>query len=96
MKDIYVPSPIDTDDVVLPEELMHLVEQMSRNVHEVWARGRLDQGWKYGEVRDDVLKTHPCLVDYDRLPEEEKDYDRRTALGTLKLIMKLGFEITAK
>ena len=27
-------------------------------------------------------------------PEEEKEYDRNTSIGTLKLIMKLGFKIS--
>ena len=30
---------------------------------------------------------------YEELPEEEKAYDRNTSIGTLKLIMKLGFKI---
>ena len=37
---------------------------------------------------------HPCLVAYEDLPEEEKVYDRNTSVETLKLILKLGFEIT--
>ena len=41
-----------------------------------------------------ALKTHPCLVPYEDLPEVEKAYDRDTAVGTLKLICKLGFKIT--
>ena len=90
----YVPQPIDTSDVKLPEELEQLVEQMSKNVHEVWAETRIKQGWKYGEQRNDELKTHPCLVPYEELPEEEKEYDRNTSIGTLKLIMKLGFKIS--
>ena len=89
----YIPQPIDTTDVKLPEELEQLVEQMSKNVHEVWAEARIKQGWTYGEQRNDELKTHPCLVPYDELPEEEKEYDRNTSIGTLKLIMKLGFKI---
>lgn len=92
-KKMYTPQPIDTNDVKLPEELGQLVEQMSKNVHEVWAATRIQQGWTYGEQRNDELKTHPCLVPYEELPEEEKEYDRNTALGTLKLIMKLGFKI---
>lgn len=40
-----------------------------------------------------VAKTHPCLVPYEDLPEEEREYDRNTSVGTLKLIMKLGFTI---
>jgi ryanodine receptor 2 len=93
-KQTYTPQPIDTTDVMLPVELENLVEQMSKNVHEVWAETRIRQGWTYGEQRNDVLKTHPCLVPYEELPEEEKEYDRNTSIGTLKLIMKLGFRIS--
>ena len=93
-KQMYTPQPIDTNDVVLPEELEQLVEEMSKNVHEVWAETRIKQGWTYGEQRNDELKTHPCLVPYEDLPEEEKEYDRNTSIGTLKLIMKLGFKIS--
>jgi len=89
----YIPQPIDTHDIKLPEELEMLVEQMSKNVHEVWAETRISQGWIYGEQRNDELKTHPCLIPYEELPEEEREYDRNTAIGTLKLIMKLGFKI---
>ena len=93
MKNSYVPQPVDTSDIQLPEELNALVEQMAKNVHDVWAQSRIEQGWTYGEERSDVLKQLPCLVPYDELPEVEKAYDRDTALGTLKLIRKLGFKI---
>ncbi|MBQ9678636.1 MAG: Ryanodine receptor Ryr [Prevotella sp.] len=89
----HAPQPIDTSDVKLPEQLEDLVEEMSKNVHEVWAETRIRQGWKYGVQRNDELKTHPCLVPYEELTEEEREYDRNTAIGTLKLIMKLGFKI---
>ena len=87
------PKPIDTSAVSLPVELEPLVEQMAKNVHEVWAQKRIEEGWKYGEKRDDELRLHPCLVSYEQLPEIEKEYDRSTALETLKLIIKLGFTI---
>lgn len=90
---MYYPHPLDTTDIRLPESLNELMEQLARNVHEVWAAGRLADGWKWGEVRDDEQKLHPCLVSYDELPENEKDYDRRTALATLKTIVKLGYTI---
>lgn len=89
----YIPQPVDTSDISLPEEMEQLVEQVAKNVHEVWAQTRLSQGWVYGPNRDDRLKTHPCLVPYEELPDAEKQYDRNTAVGTLKLIMKLGFGI---
>ena len=90
----YTPQPIDTTDVTLDERLTALIEQMAKNVHEVWAQNRISQGWKYGPRRDDALKTHPCLVPYEELSEVEKQYDRDTAIGTLKLILKLGFHIS--
>lgn len=93
-KSNYIPQPIDTSDVKLPEELEQLVEEMSKNVHEVWSETRIKQGWSYGEQRNDELKTHPCLVPYEELPEEEKEYDRNTSIGTLKLILKKGFKIS--
>ncbi|MBQ2363762.1 MAG: Ryanodine receptor Ryr [Bacteroidaceae bacterium] len=94
MKKNYVPQPMDTSDIQLTEELNVLVEQMAKNVHEVWAQSRMEKGWTYGEERNDTLKHHPCLVPYEELPEVEKAYDRDTALGTLKLICKLGFKIS--
>lgn len=93
MKKNYVPHPLDTSDIQLPNELNILIEQMAKNVHDVWARSRVEQGWTYGEERSDVLRQHPCLIPYEELPEVEKAYDRNTALETLKLICKLGFKI---
>ncbi|MBR5813921.1 MAG: Ryanodine receptor Ryr [Bacteroidaceae bacterium] len=94
MKADYVPQPVDTASIQLPEELNVLVEHMAKNVHEVWAEGRMKEGWSYGPERSDSLKQNPCLVPYEELTDEEKEYDRSTALETLKLIMKLGFRIT--
>ena len=90
----YKPKPIDTKDIVLPTELNNLIEEMSKNVHEVWAATRISQGWAYGEERNDAEKKHPCLVPYEELSEEEKEYDRNTSIETIKLILKLGFKIT--
>lgn len=89
----YKPVPIDTSDVILPEELLTLTEKIAKNVHDVWAIGRMAEGWTYGPVKDIEKKQTPQMVTYDELPEEEKEYDRKTALETLKLIVKLGYEI---
>ena len=89
----YTPQPIDTNDVVLPKELNELAEMIAKNVHEVWSAGRMKDGWTYGKERNDAEKKHPCLVPYEDLTETEKEYDRNTSQETLKLIMKLGFNI---
>ena len=89
----YSPSPIDTSEINLPDDLKPLMEEVAKNVHEVWAIARIRDGWVYGEERNTEMKTTPCLIPYENLPEEEKQYDRNTAMETLKLIMKLGYTI---
>jgi len=89
----YRPRPIDTDSVTLPEELMSLVERLAQSNHDVWALGRRQQGWQYGSERNDALKTHPGLVHYAALSEDEKSFDRNTVLETLKAVIALGYRI---
>lgn len=90
---MYNPNPIDTSTINLPTDLLELTEKIAENVHEVWSQNRIKDGWKYGEVRNDARKETPCLIPYNELPESEKEYDRNTALETLKLIIKLGYDI---
>ena len=90
---MYKPTPADTGKITLPPELIELTEKIAENVHDVWAQGRIKDGWTYGPVRDDDKKQTPCLVPYSELSETEKEYDRNTALETIKLILSLGYEI---
>jgi len=90
---MYKPKPIDTSNITLDEELLNLRELIAKNVHDVWAAGRIKEGWIYGEVKDPNKKTTPLLIPYEDLPESEKEYDRNTAYETLKVIIKLGYKI---
>lgn len=90
----YIPNPIDTSDVILSPDIEALCERLAENTHDVWASGRIAQGWTYGDYRDDAEKKTPCLVPYSSLSESEKAYDRNTALETLKLIVKFGYCIS--
>lgn len=89
----FTPTPMDTSDVVLSQEILSLGETIAKNVHDVWSQNRIKEGWTYGSERNDALKQTPCLVPYEQLPEEEKAYDCNTALYALKLICKLGYKI---
>lgn len=91
--DDYIPNPLDLSAVEMPDGLNELVESLAKNVHEVWAAGRIADGWKYGPVRDELKKEHPCLIPYEKLSEEEKDYDRATALSTVRFIIDSGYTI---
>ena len=68
---MYDPKPIDTSDVTLPEELLALTERIAENTHDIWAAGRIAEGWTYGDVKDSLKKTTPLLVPYGELPESE-------------------------
>ena len=89
----YDPRPLDTSSIEIEPSLNALVEALAENVHDTWARGRMDQGWTYGPARDDAAKKHPCLVPYADLPESERDYDRNTAKATIKMILLSGYRI---
>jgi len=43
--------------------------------HDSWREKKVRDGWIFGEVKDAEKKTHPCLVDFCDLPEEQKAKD---------------------
>jgi hypothetical protein len=76
--------------------ITEILETLARNVHNQWMAGRVSGGWKLGPQRDDEKKEHPSLIPYEKLPEEEKDYDRQTVLTTIQCLLENGFEIRKK
>jgi RyR domain-containing protein len=89
----YRPQPIETSNVTLPESVIELIDILARNTHDIWARQRIAEGWRYGRHRDDSTKHHPGLVPYEELTDSEKQYDRNTAIETLKTMSVLGYTI---
>ena len=61
-------------------------EVTDEEVHMKWMTDKLNDGWKYGEVKDPEAKTHPCLKPYDQLPDDQrlKDSLFRTTVLMLK------------
>lgn len=47
----------------------------SRELHESWCEFKTKDGWVYGPEKDAEKNTHPCLVDYDELPLEQRVKD---------------------
>jgi len=47
----------------------------SEDMHNEWVIHKVEDGWEYGEVKDPEAKTHPCLVAYSELPEEQRVKD---------------------
>lgn len=43
--------------------------------HSNWCMNKVEEGWVYGEVKDPVAKTHPCMLPYNDLPEFQRKKD---------------------
>jgi len=89
----YNPKSLDLN-IEINKELEEIVEKMAAQVHDTWAAGRKEEGWVYGPTKNSELKTTPCMIPYEFLSEEEKSYDRNTALTTIKTLLALGFKIS--
>ena len=89
----YDPKPIDTSAIKLSDDLLELTEKLAENAHDNWAKRRMSEGWTWGRQRDDKSKKHPDLIPYEDLTESEKEYDRKTAMETIKAIIALGYRI---
>lgn len=89
----YHPQPIIVRPEQLPQALQPALESIARQVHDVWAAGRMGEGWTYAPHLDEEKKTHPSLRPYEELSREEQDYDRRTAAQTIACLLRMGYRI---
>ncbi|XP_039477547.1 ryanodine receptor 2 [Oreochromis aureus] len=89
----FTPTPIDISKVVLPPQLEDIREKMAENIHELWVMDKIDLGWTHGPVRDEGKKHDPCLVEFSKLPEHERNQNLQMAQDTLRTLLALGFHI---
>lgn len=71
----------------------HLVnpEATPENSHESWLAEKTAAGWLWGEVKNPVLKTHPCMMPYKDLPVEQRVKDHLFST-IVKTLVALGRE----
>jgi hypothetical protein len=81
----WLEAPASQRDGLMNGVQMAIDGATPQELHEEWVRFRLEHGWKYGPVKDEWSKRHPCLVPYDQLPEEQrvKDYMLSAIVRTL-------------
>ncbi|XP_069548702.1 ryanodine receptor 2 [Brachyistius frenatus] len=89
----FIPTPIDIRKVVLPPQLEDIREKMAENIHELWVKEKIDLGWTHGPVRDEGKRQDPCLVEFSKLPEHERNQNLQMAQDTLRTLLALGFHI---
>nr|XP_061843137.1 ryanodine receptor 3-like [Nerophis lumbriciformis] len=89
----FIPSPVDTSQIILPPHMDNIRDKLAENIHELWGMNKIELGWTYGKVRDDNKRQHPCLVDFTKLPETERNYNVQMSCETLKTLMALGCHV---
>jgi hypothetical protein len=45
------------------------------HMHEQWLKEKEADGWKYGHVKDEERKEHPCMVPFADLPKDQQAKD---------------------
>lgn len=90
---IYIPKPLCVDAVKLPDTLTDLTEYIAENAHEEWAKARIKEGFVYAPENDKDNKKNKDLIPYCELIDSEKEYDRKMAMNTLKVLYKMGYKI---
>uniref|UniRef100_A0A7N8YKL7 Ryanodine receptor 3 n=1 Tax=Mastacembelus armatus TaxID=205130 RepID=A0A7N8YKL7_9TELE len=89
----FIPTPVDTSQIVLPPHLENVRDKLAENIHELWGMNKIELGWTYGKVRDDNKRQHPCLVDFAKLPDTERNYNLQMSSETLKTLLALGCHV---
>ena len=101
----YNPQPIDVSEVNLNAELLELTEMIAENAHDIWGKLKRkelqrffdnDPGYKIyaPKINGKEQEGHNHFyVPYAMLSEKDKDVDRITALGTIKLLKRLGYRL---
>jgi hypothetical protein len=68
------------------------LEELAELEHLRWMAERRLSGWQYGPVRDELRRTHPDLVPWERLPEASRRFDREIVTATLEAATRLRQE----
>ncbi|XP_057715469.1 ryanodine receptor 3-like isoform X4 [Corythoichthys intestinalis] len=89
----FIPTPVETSQIVMPPHLEKVRDTLAENIHEMWGMNKIELGWSYGKIRDDNKRQHPCLVDFSKLPETEKNYNLQMSTETLKTLLALGCRV---
>ncbi|XP_067335777.1 ryanodine receptor 3-like isoform X26 [Channa argus] len=89
----FIPTPVETSQIVMPLHLEKVRDKLAENIHELWGMNKIELGWSYGKIRDDNKRQHPCLVDFSKLPETEKNYNLQMSTETLKTLLALGCRV---
>lgn len=89
LQDTNPSQPWDSEEEWIRDSLIHAVELIQAGLDEaeiqqVWVDSRFAMGWELGDDKnyESIPPTHPNLVPFSKLPEDEK----RKARATVALV----------
>ncbi|CAF2039726.1 unnamed protein product, partial [Rotaria magnacalcarata] len=89
----YKPQPLDLSSIVLLTKLEELIETLAENTHNIWAAGRIKDGFTYGISDNPRQKRSPHLVPYAIVDDSIKKINRDAASETVKTLLAYGYTI---
>ena len=87
----YKPAPLDLSAIELSQKMEELVDLLSENTHNLWAKERIGQGWTYGLNEDPDCRRSPHLLPYQYVDEAIKIANRNTASETVRTLLVYGY-----
>ncbi|XP_056624494.1 ryanodine receptor 3 isoform X3 [Triplophysa dalaica] len=93
MSNGYKPAPLDLSDVKLTPGQELLVDKLTENAHNVWAKDRVKQGWTYGIQQDVKSKRNPRLLPYALLDERTKKSNRDSLREAIRTLIGYGYSV---
>jgi hypothetical protein len=90
---ILVPMPLRDPDDPLFTFTDQEVERLARVEHRRWMRAKEDDGWRFGSPRNDDLKIHDQLVDWEKLDDTNRNRDRNPVRALPEMLELTGFRI---
>ncbi|XP_077586244.1 ryanodine receptor 2 [Stigmatopora nigra] len=90
----FTPSPVDISKVELPLQFEDIRDKIAENIHELWVMEKIDLGWFQGNDCDEGKRLDPCLVEFSKLPDQERNQNLQTAQDILRTLLALGFRIS--
>lgn len=83
-------APLSQRDSLINGVQKAIEGSSAEELHEEWVRWRAEQGWRYGRVKDEFARTHPCMIPYDRLPREQRVKDELLRVIVQTLAVELS------
>ena len=86
---------VSSDGLVTTSQLSEVeLDQMTRMEHESWMKHLTDNGWRFGEKRDNARRLHPSLRAFDTLSADDVEKTRQGVTNALGILESLGYRST--